>query len=107
MAFNTTARAILKGLTFALPLFPTFPPTPDELFRNIQVNDGITILYSVPSLLEQLVRELISEKNQHIALKPLQKLKFVMYSGADCPEEMCRTLVQNGIRLISNYGSTG
>jgi acyl-CoA synthetase (AMP-forming)/AMP-acid ligase II len=84
-----------------------FPPKPDELLRNIQVNDGITILYTVPSLLEQLVRELVLEKNKHIGLKPLQKLKFVMYSGADCPEEICRTLVENGVRLISLYGSTG
>jgi acyl-CoA synthetase (AMP-forming)/AMP-acid ligase II len=95
------------GLTFALPLCVTFPPKPDELFRNIQVNDGITTLYTVPSLLEQLIRELLLEKNKHIGLKPLQTLKFVMYSGAACPEEICKTLVHNGVRLISNYGSTG
>jgi len=95
------------GSTYALPLCVTFPPSPDELLRNIQVNNGITTLITVPSLLEQLVRELISEKNQHIGLKPLQKLKFVMYGGAGCPEELCKTLVDNDVRLISIYGATG
>jgi long-subunit acyl-CoA synthetase (AMP-forming) len=95
------------GCTYALPLCVTFPPSPDELLHNIQANVGITTLVTVPSLLEQLVRELISEKNQHIGLKPLQKLKFVMYGGAGCPEELCKILVDNGVKLISIYGATG
>ncbi len=106
-AFNGTVRAIIRGCTFALPLCVTFPPKPDELLRNVQVKNGITILITVASLLEQLVRELLSEKNQNIGLKPLQKLKFVMYGGAGCPDELCKTLVDNGVVLLSGYGATG
>jgi acyl-CoA synthetase (AMP-forming)/AMP-acid ligase II len=107
LAFNGTVRAIVTGCTYALPLCITFPPKPDELVHNIQVKNGITILVTVPSLLEQLIRELLSEKNTNIGLKPLQKLKFVMYGGAGCPDELCKTLVDNQVVLLSVYGTTG
>ncbi|CAF1201024.1 unnamed protein product [Adineta ricciae] len=106
LAFNGTIRAILAGCTYALPLCATFPLKPDELVNNIQSQNGITVLVTVPSLLEQLIRELLSEKNQHIGLKPLQKLKFVMYGGAGCPDHLCKTLVENNVVLLSVYGST-
>jgi long-subunit acyl-CoA synthetase (AMP-forming) len=107
LAFTSSVRTIVMGCTYALPLCITFPPSPDELLHNIQANVGITTLVTVPSLLEQLVRELIAEKNHQIGLKPLQKLKFIMYGGAGCPEELCKILVDNGIKLISIYGATG
>ncbi|UJR29759.1 hypothetical protein I4U23_017307 [Adineta vaga] len=106
LAFNGTVRAILTGCAYALPLCVTFPPKPDELLHNIQVDNGITALITVPSLLEQLIREVLLEKNQHIGLKPLQKLKFVMYGGAGCPDDLCKVLVENNIVLLSVYGST-
>ena len=107
MCFNGTVRSIVTGSAYALPLCRTFPPKPDELLRNIEVNDGITVLVTVPSLLEQLIREFISQRKDDVNFKPLQKLKFIMYGGAGCPEELCRTLVDNDIRLISIYGATG
>lgn len=85
----------------------TFPPKPAELLHNIQVKNKITILSGTPSIIESLVRELISEKNSHIGLKPLKRLKFMVYGGAGCPEVLCRTLVDNGVILLSVYGSTG
>ncbi|CAF3510938.1 unnamed protein product [Rotaria sp. Silwood1] len=106
LAFNVTVRAVVIGLTYALPLCVTFPPKPDELLLNIQVKNHITALVTVPSLLEQVTRELLSEKNSNIGLKPLEKLKYVMYGGAGCPDELCRTLVDNGVALISVYGAT-
>ncbi|CAF4038801.1 unnamed protein product [Rotaria magnacalcarata] len=106
MAFNVTVRALLVGCAYALPLCVTFPPKPDELLRNIQVKNNITILVTVPSLLEHLIRELLSKDNSYIGLKPLEKLKYVMYAGAGCPEALCRTLVDSGVVLISVYGST-
>jgi dihydrodipicolinate synthase/N-acetylneuraminate lyase len=30
-----------------------------------------------------------------------------MYGGAGCPEELCKSLVDNGVVLLSVYGSTG
>lgn len=106
-AFNGSVRAILAGCTYALPLCIRFPPKPEELLRNIQIHNAITILLTVPSLLEQLTRELVSEKNSHIGLKPLQKLRFIMYGGAACPDELCKMLVENNVILLSVYGATG
>lgn len=97
----------MKGSTYALPLFSTFPPKPDQLVRNIQAENGITVLVTVPILLEQLVKELLSEKSQNVGLKPLQKLKFIIYGGAVCPNDLCTMLVDNGVVLLSDYGSTG
>ncbi len=107
MAFSASVRSIIIGATYALPLCVNFPPKPDELLRNIQVKNVITILITVPSLLEELIRELLSEQNQSVGLKPLQKLKFIMYGGAGCPDQLCRTLVDNEIVLLSIYGATG
>ena len=107
MAFSGTTRAVIQGCTFALPLCANFPPKPDELVRNINEKNGITVLVAVPSLLEQLIRELMSEKYSHIGLRPLKKLRFIMYGGAGCPDELCKLLVDNGIVLTSVYGATG
>src|SRR5438067_962650 len=100
LAFSGSVRSIIIGSTYALPLCVNFPPKPDELLRNIQVNNGITVLITVPTLLEQLIRELLLENNQHIGLKPLQKLRFVMYGGAGCPDGLCQKLVNNGVILL-------
>lgn len=107
MALHAFIHTILTGCTFALPLCVSFPPKPEELIRNIRVTNSITVLMSVPSLLEQLARDLCSEKNQHIGLKPLINLRFVFYGGASCPDEICRTLVDHGVTLLGLYGSTG
>lgn len=106
MALHAFIHTILTGCTFALPLCVSFPPKPEELIRNIRVTNSITVLMSVPSLLEQLARDLCSEKNQHIGLKPLINLRFVFYGGASCPDEICRTLVDHGVTLLGLYGST-
>ncbi len=92
MAFIGSSRCFLLGCTYALPLCVTFPPKPDELVRSIQVKNGNTILLTIPTLLEQLVRELLSEKNKTIELKPLQQLRCVEYGGAGCPDELCKIL---------------
>ena len=107
MALHAFIRTILTGCTFALPLCVTFPPKPDELLRNVQVSNGITILMTVPSLLEQVARDLCLEKNAHIGLKPLVDLRFILYGGASCPDDICRTLVDHGVTLLGLYGSTG
>jgi acyl-CoA synthetase (AMP-forming)/AMP-acid ligase II len=104
MAFNLTVRSIVIGFTFALPLCIQFPPKSDELFRNIQVKNHLTVLVTVPSLLEELVEKLLSE---NLGLEPLKKLKFVMYGGAACLDELCKILVDRGVVLLSGYGATG
>ena len=84
-----------------------FPPKPDELVRNLLVKNRITVLITVPTLLEQLIRELLEEKHADIHLKPLQKLRFVMYGGAGCPDDLCQYLLDHQVILLSVYGSTG
>ena len=98
---------MVVGCTYALPLCVSFPPKPEELLHNIQASNRIDSLITVPSLLEALIRELTSEKHRHIGLKPLQRLRFIMYGGAGCPEDICRMLVDNEIVLSSVYGATG
>lgn len=107
MAVHGLVRALVSGCTYALPLCATFPPKPDELLRNLQVPHGITVLLTVPSLLEQVTRDLCSEKNAQIGLKPLINLRFILYGGASCPDEVCKALVDHGVLLLSLYGSTG
>lgn len=107
LAFNATTRALFKGFGYALPLCVSFPPKPDELVRNVESKNGITVLATVPSLLEQVIRELLSEKYRHIGLEPLKRLRFITYGGSGCPDDLCRILVDNGIVLSSIYGSTG
>ena len=69
------------------------------------MKNGITVLVSVPSLLEQLTQQILSEKNADFT--PLSKLRCVMYGGAHCPDEVCHLLVDNGGVLSSAYGATG
>ncbi|UJR19353.1 hypothetical protein I4U23_022482 [Adineta vaga] len=106
LAFFDTTCAILSGCTYALPLCVTFPPKPNELLNNVRVKNGITVLITVPSLLEQLVQELLSEKNNCVSFEPLANLRFVMYGGASCPDELCQILADNGVILLSIYGAT-
>jgi long-subunit acyl-CoA synthetase (AMP-forming) len=107
LAFFESTLAVLFGSTYALPLCVTFPPKPNELLHNLQVKNGITVLVTVPSLLEQLTQKILSEKNNNIDFKPLAKLRSVMYGGAHCPDEVCQILVNNGVVLLSTYGTTG
>ena len=107
LAFIATTRTIISGCTFALPLCVGFPPKPNELLHNLQVKNGITILITVPSLLEQLVQEILSGKNHSVNFKPLANLRAVAYGGASCPDELCQILVDNGVVLLNVYGSTG
>ncbi|CAF1084633.1 unnamed protein product [Adineta ricciae] len=106
LAFIATTRAIISGCTFALPLCVGFPPKPNELLHNLQVKNGITVLITVPSLLEQLVQEILSGKNHSVNFKPLANLRAVAYGGASCPDELCQILVDNGVVLLNVYGST-
>jgi acyl-CoA synthetase (AMP-forming)/AMP-acid ligase II len=107
MAIFGTTRAIISGCTYALPLCLTFPPKPNELLRNLRVKNGVTVLVTVPSLLEELVQELLAEKNQSVGFQPLADLRFVIYGGASCPNQLCQVLADNGVVLLSLYGATG
>jgi len=57
------------------------------------------IFYGVPYALK-----LLSETPSGIQL--LSRLEIVMFGGSACPKPIGDTLVQNGVHLISHYGST-
>ncbi|CAF1244485.1 unnamed protein product [Didymodactylos carnosus] len=110
LALGTSINTWQAGGAYALPLTKLYPPTPSELLANIKVDkpSKITKLVCVPTLLEQLINEMRQQTNDgEIDFKPLKRLLFVSYAGAPCPDELCRLLVKNDIRLISTYGSTG
>ncbi|CAF1205772.1 unnamed protein product, partial [Didymodactylos carnosus] len=101
-AFWTSVTVWQVGGCYALPLTKVYPPTPKELVLNI--NQQITKMITVPVLLEQLVNEINSQSKPNF--ESLKKMIFVMYGGASCPDNVCQMLVDNGVHLISIYGST-
>lgn len=56
------------------------------------------IFYGVPYALK-----LLAESKEGIAA--LANLKAVMFGGSSCPDSLGNLLVENGVYLISHYGS--
>ncbi|CAF1221760.1 unnamed protein product, partial [Didymodactylos carnosus] len=102
LAFMTSVSIWQAGGCFALPLTKVYPPTPRELFVNVK--QQITKLITVPALLGQLVDEINSQSIPNF--DSLKKMIFIMYGGAPCPDNICQILVDNGINVISAYGTT-
>lgn len=74
------------------------PLTSKNLLQTFQEND-FEIFYSVPYALK-----LFGETDAGI--KALAKLKIVMFGGSACPDALGDRLVENGVNLVSHYGST-
>ena len=92
------------GGAYAMPLTSCFPPSPTELFASIQYTQ-MTKLFTVALFLEQLIDLLHQDDN--IGFKTIARLKFVAYGGAACPPHICKKFIENGVNLITTYGSTG
>ncbi|CAG8289918.1 unnamed protein product [Penicillium salamii] len=75
------------------------PLTAPHLIATLQDHQEIEVLYAVPYALK-----LLSESEQ--GLKILARLELVMFGGSSCPKPIGDTLVQNGVRLVSHYGTT-
>lgn len=103
MGFSTAIACFSLGATYALPLTKNYPPTPKQLLANVQVQ-SINKLTTVPSFLEQLAYEIESDASASYTL--LSHLEFVLYGGASLPDKICHKFVDNGIHLISGYGTT-
>lgn len=56
------------------------------------------IFYGVPYALK-----LLSETQDGLEL--LQKLKIVMFGGSSCPDALGDKLVENGVPVVSHYGT--
>lgn len=75
------------------------PLTAPYLLTVLREHREIEILYAVPYALK-----LLSESQK--GLEILADLDLVMFGGSSCPKPIGDTLVQNGVRLVSHYGTT-
>jgi acyl-CoA synthetase (AMP-forming)/AMP-acid ligase II len=73
---------------------PLTAPTLIETMRQ----HNFEVFYGVPYALK-----LLGESQQGIDI--LKKLKLVMFGGSSCPKDLGDRLVQNGVQLISHYGT--
>ncbi|EXJ82474.1 hypothetical protein A1O3_06287 [Capronia epimyces CBS 606.96] len=77
----------------------SLPLTASTLLNTLNDHQEIQILYAVPYALK-----LLSETDE--GLKRLACLELVMFGGSACPKPIGDALVQNGVRLVSHYGTT-
>ncbi|KAI9376213.1 hypothetical protein BJX61DRAFT_531045 [Aspergillus egyptiacus] len=77
---------------------PGLPLTSKHLV-DIMRSYSFEIFYGVPYVLK-----LLAESDEGI--KALANLKAVMFGGSPCPDSLGNLLVENGVYLVSHYGST-
>lgn len=77
----------------------SLPLTATALLSTLNEHSEIEILYAVPYALK-----LLSESED--GLQRMARLELVMFGGSSCPKPIGDTLVQNGVRLVSHYGTT-
>ncbi|KAL4922531.1 hypothetical protein BDW62DRAFT_217337 [Aspergillus aurantiobrunneus] len=75
------------------------PLTGPYLLTTLQEHPEIEVLYAVPYGLK-----LLSESEE--GMKVLARLELVMFGGSSCPKPIGDKLAQNGVRLVSHYGTT-
>ncbi|GKZ72631.1 putative NRPS-like protein biosynthetic cluster [Aspergillus niger] len=75
------------------------PLTAPHLLATLKDHQEIEILYAVPYALK-----LLSESDE--GLHMMARLELVMFGGSSCPKPIGDKLVQNGVRLVSHYGTT-
>lgn len=73
------------------------PLTSKNLLETLQENN-FEIFYSVPYALK-LLGETVT------GIRALAKLKIVMFGGSACPDALGDRLVENGVNLVSHYGT--
>lgn len=77
----------------------SLPLTATSLLATLKEHPDIQVLYAVPYALK-----LLSESDE--SLQSMAPLELVMFGGSSCPKPIGDTLVQNGVRLVSHYGTT-
>ncbi|KAJ5629105.1 acetyl-CoA synthetase-like protein [Penicillium lividum] len=75
------------------------PLTAPFLLTTLKEHLEIQVLYGVPYALK-----LLSESGD--GLRMMSRLELVMFGGSSCPKPIGDKLVQNGVRLVSHYGTT-
>ena len=87
-----------------MPLTSAFPPSPKELFANVEY-PNITKLVTVPVFLEQMIPLL--RQNDNRGFQRLNRFQFIGSTGAPCSPNVCKELTVNGVNLVVLFGSTG
>ncbi|RAL17287.1 putative NRPS-like enzyme [Aspergillus homomorphus CBS 101889] len=82
-----------------LHLYTANLPLTRQYLLDIMESNNFEIFYGVPYALK-----LLAETSEGIAA--LSKFKAVMFGGSACPDSLGNLLVENGVHLISHYGST-
>lgn len=93
--------SVLRGFTSFKKIFmynARIPLTSQNLLE-IMRNYSFEIFYGVPYALK-----LLSESEEGIHM--LTRMKVVMFGGSACPDGLGDLLVDNGVNLISHYGTT-
>ncbi|KAL4869522.1 hypothetical protein BDV12DRAFT_185205 [Aspergillus spectabilis] len=83
----------------SLHLYNPGLPLTSQYLVDIMRSHSFEIFYGVPYALK-----LLAESEEGIAA--LANLKAVMFGGSSCPDSLGNLLVENGVYLISHYGST-
>ena len=73
-------------------------PLTHQNLLNIMLKYRFDIFYGVPYALK-----LLGESAEGLAA--LAKLKVVMFGGSACPDALGDKLVDNGVNIISHYGT--
>lgn len=81
-----------------LYLYSAKSPLTRQNLLNIMKSRDLEIFYGVPYALK-----LLAETEEGISV--LSKFKAVMFGGSACPDSLGNLLVDNGVNLISHYGS--
>ncbi|RAH48995.1 putative NRPS-like enzyme [Aspergillus brunneoviolaceus CBS 621.78] len=82
-----------------LHLYNAKLPLTRQYLLDIMESHDFEIFYGVPYALK-----LLAETPEGIAA--LARFKAVMFGGSACPDSLGNLLVENGVHLISHYGST-
>ncbi|KAH8427843.1 putative NRPS-like enzyme [Aspergillus melleus] len=82
-----------------LYLYSAKSPLTRQNLLDIMKSRELEIFYGVPYALK-----LLAETEEGLSV--LSKFKAVMFGGSACPDSLGNLLVENGVKLISHYGST-
>ena len=82
-----------------LHLYNAELPLTKRYLLDIMRTHSFEIFYGVPYALK-----LLAETDEGVLM--LAKLKTVMFGGSACPDSLGDRLVENGVNLISHYGSS-
>ncbi|TGO13434.1 hypothetical protein BPAE_0739g00020 [Botrytis paeoniae] len=74
-------------------------PLTQKNLLNVMTTNNFEIFYAVPYALKLLCET-------EIGIEALKKLKVVMFGGSACSDTLGDRLVDNGVNLVSHYGTT-